>query len=112
MHSFTPRSRSSEKSEPPAGVHDGSSRGWGIEIGNIKAGSNTRVHDNIFAQDTENTSAAILLEYGSNLDNPGDDCDLDYVPHEARRRKVDYALSNSFGFGGQNTALILRRFAG
>jgi 3-oxoacyl-[acyl-carrier-protein] synthase II len=47
-----------------------------------------------------------------NLDNPGDDCDLDYVPHEARRRKVDIALSNSFGFGGQNTALILRRFAG
>ena len=47
-----------------------------------------------------------------NLENPGEDCDLDYVPHEARRRKVDIALSNSFGFGGQNTALILRRFAG
>ena len=47
-----------------------------------------------------------------NLDNPGDDCDLDYVPHEARRRKVDVTLSNSFGFGGQNIALILRRFAG
>ena len=47
-----------------------------------------------------------------NLDHPGEDCDLDYVPHEARRRKVDVALSNSFGFGGQNIALILRRFAG
>ena len=47
-----------------------------------------------------------------NLDHPGDDCDLDYVPHEARRRRVDVALSNSFGFGGQNIALILRRFAG
>ena len=47
-----------------------------------------------------------------NLDQPGDDCDLDYVPHEARRRKVDVALSNSFGFGGQNTSLIFRRFAG
>jgi 3-oxoacyl-[acyl-carrier-protein] synthase II len=47
-----------------------------------------------------------------NLDHPGDDCDLDYVPHEARRRKVDVTLSNSFGFGGQNIALILRRFAG
>jgi 3-oxoacyl-[acyl-carrier-protein] synthase II len=47
-----------------------------------------------------------------NLDHPGEDCDLDYVPHEARRRKVDVALSNSFGFGGQNTTLILRRFAG
>jgi 3-oxoacyl-[acyl-carrier-protein] synthase II len=47
-----------------------------------------------------------------NLDHPGDDCDLDYVPHEARRKKVDVTLSNSFGFGGQNIALILRRFAG
>jgi 3-oxoacyl-[acyl-carrier-protein] synthase II len=47
-----------------------------------------------------------------NLENPGDDCDLDYIPHEARRRKVDVTLSNSFGFGGQNIALILRRFAG
>ena len=47
-----------------------------------------------------------------NLDRPGDDCDLDYVPHEARRKKVDVTLSNSFGFGGQNIALILRRFAG
>jgi len=47
-----------------------------------------------------------------NLDNPGDDCDLDYVPHEARRRKVDVTLSNSFGFGGQNIALILRRYTG
>ena len=47
-----------------------------------------------------------------NLDHPGDDCDLDYIPHEARRKKVDVTLSNSFGFGGQNIALILRRFAG
>jgi 3-oxoacyl-[acyl-carrier-protein] synthase II len=47
-----------------------------------------------------------------NLDHPGSDCDLDYVPHEARRRKVEVTLSNSFGFGGQNTALVLRRFAG
>jgi 3-oxoacyl-[acyl-carrier-protein] synthase II len=47
-----------------------------------------------------------------NLDHPGDDCDLDYVPHVARRKAVDVALTNSFGFGGQNIALILRRFAG
>ena len=47
-----------------------------------------------------------------NLDHPGEDCDLDYIPHEARRKRVDTALSNSFGFGGQNTSLIFRRFAG
>ncbi|MBX6313569.1 MAG: beta-ketoacyl-ACP synthase II [Isosphaeraceae bacterium] len=47
-----------------------------------------------------------------NLDHPDTDCDLDYVPHEARRKAVDVALSNSFGFGGQNIALVLRRFAG
>jgi 3-oxoacyl-[acyl-carrier-protein] synthase II len=47
-----------------------------------------------------------------NLENPDPACDLDYVPNEARRQRVDVALSNSFGFGGQNTSLILRRFAG
>jgi 3-oxoacyl-[acyl-carrier-protein] synthase II len=47
-----------------------------------------------------------------NLDHPDEDCDLDYVPHAARERTVDVAMSNSFGFGGQNTTLVLRRFAG
>ncbi len=45
-----------------------------------------------------------------NLENPDPDCDLDYVPNVARRHHVDTTLSNSFGFGGQNIALILRRF--
>ena len=45
-----------------------------------------------------------------NLDNPDVDCDLDYVPHEARTKHVDLALSNSFGFGGQNITLILKRY--
>jgi len=47
-----------------------------------------------------------------NLENRDPECDLNYLPHEAQRKKVDVVLSNSFGFGGQNTALILRRFAG
>ncbi len=47
-----------------------------------------------------------------NLENPDPECDLDYIPHESRRKAVDVTLSNSFGFGGQNIALILRRFAG
>jgi 3-oxoacyl-[acyl-carrier-protein] synthase II len=44
-----------------------------------------------------------------NLDNPSDGCDIDLVPHEAKRRKVRAALSNSFGFGGTNASLIMRR---
>jgi 3-oxoacyl-[acyl-carrier-protein] synthase II len=47
-----------------------------------------------------------------NLDNPDPECDLDYIPHGARRKRVDLALTNSFGFGGQNIALVLRRLAG
>jgi 3-oxoacyl-[acyl-carrier-protein] synthase II len=47
-----------------------------------------------------------------NLDHPDPDCDLDYIPNTARRKAVEIALSNSFGFGGQNITLILRRFAG
>ncbi len=45
-----------------------------------------------------------------NLDNPDPECDLDYVPHKARQRQVDYALSNSFGFGGTNACLLFKRF--
>jgi 3-oxoacyl-[acyl-carrier-protein] synthase II len=45
-----------------------------------------------------------------NLDNPDPECDLDYVPHEARRVEVNYALSNSFGFGGTNGALLFKRY--
>ena len=44
-----------------------------------------------------------------NLDNPGPDCDLDYVPHTARDMKIDIAMSNSFGFGGTNGTLVFRR---
>lgn len=45
-----------------------------------------------------------------NLENPDPDCDLDYVPNEAREADVDYVLSNSFGFGGTNACLIFKRF--
>jgi 3-oxoacyl-[acyl-carrier-protein] synthase II len=46
-----------------------------------------------------------------NLDNPDPDCDLDYVPHTARQMKIDVAISNSFGFGGTNGTLVLRRYS-
>jgi len=44
-----------------------------------------------------------------NLDDPSEGCDLDYVPHTARERQVEVALSNSFGFGGTNGTLVFRR---
>jgi len=46
-----------------------------------------------------------------NLDNPDADCDLDYVPNHARKAELEYAMSNSFGFGGTNGALLFRRWS-
>ena len=45
-----------------------------------------------------------------NLDDPDPECDLDYVPHQSRKMPVRYALSNSFGFGGTNAALLFKKY--
>jgi 3-oxoacyl-[acyl-carrier-protein] synthase II len=45
-----------------------------------------------------------------NLDNPGEGCDLDYVPHTARDASLNAVISNSFGFGGTNGSLLFQRF--
>ena len=47
-----------------------------------------------------------------NYENPDPDCDLDYIPNAAREARCDHALSNSFGFGGQNVTLAVSRFTG
>jgi 3-oxoacyl-[acyl-carrier-protein] synthase II len=45
-----------------------------------------------------------------NLENPDPECDLDFVPLKGRKMKINYALSNSFGFGGTNACLLFKKF--
>lgn len=47
-----------------------------------------------------------------NYDNPDPECDLDYVPNKSRRGRINLVLKTSFGFGGKNAALVLRKFSG
>ncbi len=59
---------------------------------------------------------ALALHHGIvpptiNLDEPDPACDLDYVPHEAREADIRVAISNSFGFGGTNASVVMRKFA-
>ena len=63
----------------------------------------------------ESAFTVLALEQGVlpptiNLDNPDPECDLDYIPHEAREVPIKTALSNSFGFGGTNASLIFRKY--
>lgn len=44
-----------------------------------------------------------------NLEEPGEGCDLDYVPNKPREKRLQYVMSNSFGFGGHNTAVVIKR---
>ncbi len=53
-----------------------------------------------------------LLPPTINLDTPSPTCDLDFVPNKARPQQAEYALSNSFGFGGHNATLVLKRWTG
>ena len=45
-----------------------------------------------------------------NLDHPGEGCDLDFVPHAARPARLEVGITNSFGFGGTNGAVVMKRF--
>ena len=47
-----------------------------------------------------------------NYEIPDPDCDLDYVPNVARKTTIDFALKNSFGFGGKNSALVIKKYDG
>ena len=66
------------------------------------------------ALDLETTGLAVAndrIPPTINLENADPDCDLNYTPHEVRTGPVNSALSNTFGFGGHNTAIIFRKFA-
>jgi 3-oxoacyl-[acyl-carrier-protein] synthase II len=63
----------------------------------------------------ETVFTALTIKHGIipptiNLDNPAEGCDLDYVPNVARKKDVIHAMTNSFGFGGTNASLILKKF--
>ena len=65
----------------------------------------------------EAIAVALALQNGilpptMNLENPDPECDLDFVPNQAREQQVDVALSNSFGFGGHNATLVFKRWSG
>ena len=69
------------------------------------------------AGSTEMVAALLALERNVvhptiNYEFPDPECDLDYVPNVARRQHVRTLLSNSFGFGGQNSCVVVRRFEG
>lgn len=67
------------------------------------------------AGSVEMAACILAIKYGVipptiNLDNPDEECDLDYIPHTPREHKVNVVINNSFGFGGHNATLLAKRY--
>lgn len=87
-------------------------KAWDIPISSLKSMTG---HTIGAAGALEIAATALSLQEGKlhptiNLDTPDPECDLDYIPNQARNVSIETALSNHFAFGGANTALILRRY--
>jgi 3-oxoacyl-[acyl-carrier-protein] synthase II len=89
---------------------------FGAHADRLQVSSTKSMHGHLLgaAGSVEGAICCLALEHGLlpptiNLDDPDPACDLDYIPHEARRVQVEYALSNSFGFGGTNACLLFKK---
>ena len=89
---------------------------FGDHAGRLLVSSTKSMHGHLLGAAGALEAAACILAIQRglvpptiNLDRPDDGCDLDYVPNRARPARVDTAMSNSFGFGGHNATLVLRR---
>jgi len=91
---------------------------FGDHAGRLAVSSTKSMHGHALGASggLELVATVLALHHGvlpptANFTRPGEGCDLDYVPNEARRAQVDAALSNSFAFGGLNAVLCLKRWA-
>jgi 3-oxoacyl-[acyl-carrier-protein] synthase II len=101
------------------------------EVRAVKAVFGARVHNGLTVSSTKSMTGHLLGAAGVvesvvcakviqegiipptiNLDSPGEECDLDFVPHKAREHKVKVTLNNSFGFGGHNATVCITAFEG
>ena len=89
----------------------------GAAAGNVAISSTKSMTGHLLggAGGIEGVFTVLALKHGIipptiNLENPDDECDLDYVPNKARKADITYAMSNSFGFGGTNASLVIKRY--
>jgi len=110
-------------------AHGTSTMADSIETGAIKTVFGEYAHKGLLVSSTKSMTGHLLGAAGAieallctlalkegtipptiNLENPGEGCDLDYIPGKARKAQLEYVMSNSFGFGGTNASIVLKAF--